>query len=269
VKFKSRAARRRERWNLALGGLLLLATAAVIAAAIYFFQAARQERLDAADLCPASGPRGHVILLVDRTDPMSFIQEQAFLTYLKAFGEGGVGEGELFSVFVVGEDFAAAAQPWFNMCNPGRGEDKSRWTSNPEQIRRRFESKFLAPMQRQAGQLRAAAPAKTSPILEMLQLAAIEGFRQDHASGRKKLVIVSDMLHNTPEFSLYREAADFDAFRQTPYFQKSQADLAGVEVEIFLLMNAPQRQNLRLVNFWERYFQAMGARLVHVKPVEG
>lgn len=269
MKFKSKAARRRDRLNLWLGGSLLLTAAALVGAAAYFFQAARQERLDAADLCPADGPRGHVVLLVDRTDPLNFIQEQAFLSYLQTFGEGGVEEGELFSVFVVGEDYAAAAKPWFRMCNPGRGEDKSRWTANPEQIRRRFDAKFLSPMQGLAERLRAAAPAKTSPIFEMLQLAAIEGFRRERAHGRKRLVIVSDMLHNGPEFSLYRDAPDFDAFRQTAYFQKSRADLAGVEAEIFLLMNAPKLQTLRLINFWERYFQAMGARLVHVKPVEG
>lgn len=266
---KSIAARRRQRLHIVWGILALTIAVGVAGAAGWFFFGKREAGLQPATLCPVAGPKGHAILLVDRTDPFNFTQKQAFLRYLAEFGRGRVKEGELFSVFVLGEDFTANAQPVFEMCNPGQGQDKNIWTSNPERLRRLFEDRFLGPMAALADQLAAKTPAPNSPIMEMLQLVAINGFRAAGVAGPRRLYVVSDMLQNTPAFSQYRSDSDFAAFRETPIFPKVRTDLAGVDVELAYLVNNPTRQNRRHVKFWEDYFQAMGAAVVAVRLLEG
>lgn len=266
---RSRAALRRRRRHI-LGGLIALAVAlAVAGAAAFLWFGGRDGELDPASLCPRTGPKGHAVLLVDRTDPFNFTQSQALLQYLGEFGRGKVGEGELLSVFVLGEDFTRDAQPVFQMCNPGRGEGRSLWTANPEQLRRRFEARFLAPMTELAGRLRGGAQAPRSPIMEMLQLVAINGFRAQGVAGPRRLYVVSDMLQNTDGYSQYREEADFQRFRASPLFPKLRAELAGVQVELAYLLTNPPRQTRRHVQFWEDYFRDMGAILVAVRPLEG
>lgn len=266
---RSIAARRRNRWQV-LGGVLLLAAALAIAgSASFLFFGNRDSDLDPATLCPVSGPRGHVILLVDKTDPLNFTQKQAFIQYLNEFGRGRVREGELFSVFVLGGNFASTAQPLFEMCNPGKGEDKNIWTANPERIRRQFETQFLTPMSALAEQLQATEPAPDSPIMEMLQLVAINGFRARGVDGPRRLFVMSDMLQNTPAYSQYRGDPDFSKFRDSVLFQKMSTDLSGVEVELAYLLNAPERQTRRHLKFWEEYFRELGARIVSVRVLEG
>lgn len=266
---RSIAARRRNRWQVLWGVLALAGALAIAGSASYLFFRSRGTTLDAASLCPASGPRGHVVLLVDKTDPMNFTQKQAFLQYLAEFGRGRVREGELFSVFVLGGDFTSTARPIFEMCNPGKGEDKNIWTANPERIRRQFEDKFLKPMSTLAEQLQASEPAPDSPIMEMLQLVAINGFRTRDVEGPRHLYVVSDMLQNTPAYSQYRGDLDFPKFRDSLVFQKVKTDLSEVEVELAYLLNAPGRQTRRHLKFWEDYFRELGAHIVSVRVLEG
>lgn len=266
---RSIAARRRNRWQVLWGMLLLAAALAIAGSAAYLFLLNRSDALDADSLCPASGPRGHVVLLVDKTDPLNFTQKQAFLEYLAEFGRGRVREGELFSVFVLGGDFTSTARPIFEMCNPGKGEDKDIWTANPEQIRRQFENKFLKPMSTLADQLQATEAAADSPIMEMLQLVAINGFRARDTDGSRRLYVVSDMLQNTAAYSHYRGDLDFPRFRESVLFQKTKTDLSNVEVELAYLLNSPARQTRRHLKFWEDYFRELGARIVAVRILEG
>jgi hypothetical protein len=263
------AGRRRRRREILWGVLALAVALALAGSAAWLFFGHREAGLDPATLCPVTGPKGHVILLVDKTDPFNFTQKQAFLQYLAEFGRGRVKEGELFSVFALGEDFTGNARPVFEMCNPGRGEDKNIWTSNPEKLRRLFDERFLAPMAALADQLAAETPAPQSPIMEMLQLVAINGFRARNVAGPRRLFVVSDMLQNTQAFSQYRGDTDFAAFRETPMFQKARTDLAGVDVELAYLLNNPSRQTRRHLKFWEDYFEAMGAAIVAVRLLEG
>jgi hypothetical protein len=269
VSARSRAARRRRQSHIAWGAAALVAALGVLAAAGWFWFGSRADRLDPATLCPASGPKGHVVLLVDRTDPLNFTQKQAFLAYLAEFGRGRVGEGELLSVFVLGGDLPAHARPVFALCNPGRGEGKSLWTANPERLRRQFEQKFSKPVAELAERLQTATAAPVSPIMEMLQLVAVNGFRAAAVEGPRRLYVVSDLLQNTPAFSHYRAEPDFAGFRETPLFAKVRTDLTGVEVELAYLLHNPERQTRRHAKFWEDYFRELGARVVAVRVLEG
>ena len=260
--------RLRSRREVALGlGALALALA-VAGVAGWAWWSHRGEGLDAR-LCPRSGPTGQLVLLVDKTDPLTFTQKQAFQQRLRDLVTRRTPPGTLLSVFVLGETFEATARPLVELCNPGDGRGASELTANPARLRRQYDERFLAPLMGEVDALESSAPAHRSPILEMLQLVGINGFAAQDVQGPRRLVVMSDLLHNTPELSMYRGIPDFEAYARTDYGVKTQARLAGVEVELDVLMNTPALQTRRLVQFWEPWFARAGAHVVRVEPIEG
>jgi hypothetical protein len=265
---QSRAAAKRRRNSFIFVCVLLTFVTVVIGGATYaFFH--QPPGLDQQRFCPANGPLGHVVLLVDKTDPLDFTQKQAFQNSLEQLVTRGVAPGYLLSVFVLGEDYKANAAPVFERCNPGDGAGASVLTSNPAHLKKRFEQEFRGPMQRVVEELQATKSAKYSPIFEMLEMTAINGFRKQNVNGPRKLIIVSDMLHNTSGYTMYHGNPDFERFRQSDYGRKMSTDFNGVDVELQYLLNTPQLQTRRHLKFWEDYFSAAGARIVAVRPLEG
>lgn len=265
---RGRRAKGRQTQQIFIGVFCLAFFFAVLGAAGYYFFA-REPGPDKATLCPAKGPKGHYVLFVDKTDPLSFTQKQAFSVLLNDLVRKRLPEGYLLSVFVLGEDFKATAEPLVELCNPGSGENSSKWTSNVDWARRDYEQKFIKPLMLQAEALQGSKPAQASPIFEMLQLVAINGFRRQDVKGERRLILISDMLHNNGSFSMYRAAPDYSSFADTDYGRKTRADLQGVEAELYYLINTPQFQTRRNQKFWEEYFDKSGARLVEVFPLGG
>ncbi|MCM2319078.1 MAG: hypothetical protein NDI93_07085 [Pseudomonas sp.] len=263
-----RVARRKRNRELirATGlGLLLLA---VLSMGGYFF-AHRDIAPDRATLCPASGPLGHYVVLVDNTDPYNFMQRQAFLQSLTALAEEKVEQGHLLSIYVLGAEVSEHATPVFEKCNPGIGAGKSEMTANLARIKKRFEDEFKKPILKLSESVLVDKPSDRSPIFEMLQIASINGFRAKDVQGDRVLVIFSDMLPNTQEFSMFKGYGSFSSFLDSHYGRKSQTDLGGVKVEVNYLLNYPKLQTRSQLSFWEEYFKKAGARLVSVKTLEG
>ena len=127
-----RRARQRRTKELILGTVALAAVLGVVASVTYFMMT-RPDGLDNETLCPAKGPTGHYVLLVDKTDPLTFTQKEAFGVTLRELIEKRTPEGYLLSVFVLGEDFKENAKPLVELCNPGTGQDKSELTANLRQ----------------------------------------------------------------------------------------------------------------------------------------
>lgn len=250
------------------GVVLLIFTFAAVALVVYT-QVSRDPPLNKTTMCPAAGPLGHIVLLVDKTDPLNFTQRQAFKVAMRELVETKVPEGHLLSIFVLGEKFEQSALPLIELCNPGSDAGKSELSANLQRLRRQYEERFVRPLEEAAMSLVAEAPAKASPIFEMLQLVGINGFRKHAVKGPKRLVLVSDMLHNTSQFSMYTGPAEYELFESTDYAKRTQAELQGVSVELHYLMTTPKLQTRRNQVFWERYFDRAGARLSHVSRMEG
>jgi hypothetical protein len=263
----SRAEERRRRRNYVVATVVGLVAAAAFSGAAYFM-ASQPGELDAR-MCPAKGPVGHTVVLIDTTDPFTFTQRQAFSVLFKDLVRQQTPEGYLLSVFVLGERFEENAKAVVELCNPGSGAGKNQFTTTLEKLRRTYEEGFLQPLEAQAEKLARSEPAKFSPILEMLQLASINGFRKEAIKGEHRLVLVSDMLHNTPQFSMYKPVPEYAAFAASAYGQKTQLRLDNVKVDLHYLMNSPALQTRRNLQFWEEHFTKAGARIVAVRPLEG
>lgn len=253
-------------WSVVLGLIILIA----VVATGYFWWSGQSERTDKQTLCPVSGATAHTVLLIDKTDPLNFTQKQAFHVWLNGFIANEIEKGELVSVFALGEDFQQNDKPLLEICNPGDGSDKSELTANLKRLKRQFEDRFLTPILNVGNELLAVTPAKQSPIMEQIQMASINGFQQHHIEGSKRLIIVSDMLHNTAGFSMYKNPKTaYNDFIKLDYAQRVKPYLNGVRVEIIYVMNTPKLQNRGNLFFWEQFFNAAGARVSQVRPLEG
>ena len=265
---KSRAAAKRQTRNIAVGIVALVVFFSTLAGVAYYLWT-REAGLDRQTLCPKTGPTGHVVLLVDKTDPLNFSQKQAFLRLLEDLVDRRIAPGYLVSVFVLGEDFREGAKPLVELCNPGSGEGKSELTANIAKLNAQFRNRFRDPLLQQADALVSTTPGKNSPLLEMLQLVSINGFRKHAVQGPRRLVIVSDMLHKTPQLSMYQGLPDMDALAASDYGRKMRLELDRVDVELHHVLHYPKLQNKRQLQFWETYFSRSGARIVAVRPLEG
>jgi hypothetical protein len=103
----------------------------------------------------------------------------------------------------------------------------------------------------------------------MFQFVGLNAFRKHAVNGPKRLIVVSDMLHKTPQVSMYQAIPEFEPFEASDYGRRMRLELPGVEVEIHQLLNYPKLQTRRLMQFWETYFARAGARIVAVRPMEG
>lgn len=260
--------KRRDAWAWVAGVVLLVVASAVVGWVVYT-QFSREPPIDKTTMCPASGPMGHIVLLVDKTDPLNFTQRQAFSVAMKELIETKVPEGHLISIFVLGESFEQSASPIIELCNPGSDAGKSELNANLKRLRKQYEERFVKPIEDAGKALVADEPAKASPIFEMLQLVGINGFRKQAVKGPRRLVLFSDMLHNTSQFSMYSGAMEFGAYEASDYAKKTQAELKDVVVELHYLMTTPRLQTRRNLAFWERYFERAGARLSEVRRLEG
>lgn len=261
-------AKQRKTREILLGTALFILVFSAIAGVSYYSMT-HLKGLNPETLCPAEGPQGHYVLLIDKTSPLNFTQKQTFLVLMKELIEKKVPEGHLLSVFALDEDFKKTATPLVELCNPGDGAGKSEFDSSPKKLKAKYQSKFAEPMLRLSESLIANKPAKWSPIFEMLQLVGINGYRKQDVKGERRLIIISDMIQNTSQYSMYKEEIDYTTFASSIYGKKTQPDLNDVSVELHYLMNSPKIQTKRNLKFWEDYFFRAGARIVAAQTIEG
>lgn len=264
---RSRAAQKKKSRELFAAIATGVIVVAVILACIWGYTD-RDIAPDKATLCPASGPLGHYVILVDNTDPYRFIQREAFLQRIKTLATSHVPEGYLVSVYLLGADFTQNARPVFEKCNPGLGTGKTEFNSNIQRVKKRYQSQFIDPLVMEADSLLLKESSAQSPIFEMLKLVGI-GFERSNVQGPRTLILFSDMIANTKELMMYKGAPDFSAFDKTAYGQISRSNLRDVRVEVEMLKNKPDIQTDKLIHFWESYFDKSGATLASVHGMEG
>ena len=245
---------------------------AASAACWFGYAAFTKETLDKVTLCTSKGPRGQYVVLIDNTSPFPFTQKAAMGQRLKSMVLNEIPEGYLLSVFLLDEDYKQNESPIFEKCNPGQWGDKNQYTSSKNFVTRDFNEKFAKPLDAVVRKISLSGRSKNSPVFEILQLAGINGFQHSNVQGDKKLVVYSDMMANMPQFSMYKGVLPaYPEFRKTSYGHLSVAPgLEGARVTINLLA-ADQKTipYLKLTQFWAEYFEANGASLETIEPMEG
>lgn len=240
--------------------VILLAVAVVIAGGFgyLYYKASSKEGLDDATLCPKNGAKGHLVVLVDLTDPASMTQMRFARNKIeREIDEAGVGT--LISIGVVAPDAALREGMLLTVCKPPSGAEADALTENAKMIEDNFQDRFAQPLDRMLTKIMTVSEAPSSPIMENLQelLSRIPEF---DGSTPQKLVIFSNLSQHSDVLSFYR-GDNWSRFEAIGGLSKLARNLTGTDVLLLRLPEPPeQRENLE--DFWVNYFEAQGASTV-------
>lgn len=219
-------------------------------------------------LCALSGPVDHLVVLIDKSDAMTPSQTVHLRQVLEE-EVANLAVGERMSLFVL-NDANYELDPLFSKCSPGDGSTASPLYQSPARLRLRFDEAFIKPFEAAVSEVAVARVGSTSPIMEMIQqITTMPSFKAT-GEGRRRLLIVSDMLQNMPYYSQYNAtASDYDRFLKGPGRLAPTVLLGQVDVRIVYLVRdatAPY-QGRNHIDFWERWIADMGGHLMQVDRV--
>lgn len=235
--------------------MLILAVAAFGALAYFYVATPKPPQLDPVSLCPVRGPDGITVVLVDTSDDLPETTRRQVLGMLDDLITG-LPEYQKLDIRVL--DIAAArSRSLFSKCNPGNGAGLSEWTANPTIARMQWIESFRRPANEAVTTSLAAAKANNSPIMAAIQDIAIEQFSSDQARAiPKTLIVISDMLEYTRDYSQYPSAGDlsYQRYKQSPAYLKFRTDLHGARVEIrYVQRGGVKIDTVKHAEFWREW----------------
>lgn len=213
-----------------------------------------------ADLCP-SKPTSATLILVDQTSTFTAAQIQTVRQVILAARTETPAGGRLSLLYLVAD---APYEPSliFAKCNPGSGRDANIWLTDPAKVQRQWEAQFQAPLDEALRLLEKPTSSPTSPIMENIRSV---GWRSDFRKPqpRRKLVIISDMVQNSPMLSMYaRDELASDKLTRDEA-ARTFPDLTDVLVNVRILRSSDTiaYQGEDFERSWRKYFESAGATL--------
>lgn len=269
-----RARRRRKpspRGDVAKAMLAVLAGAtglAIIGAFLWGYETAPTPvKLNPESLCPTSGPRAEVVVLLDATDQLPVIAKEQVKNRLKELAESQVPKFGLLEFRVV--DPSTEDRTLFSKCNPGDGKGADFITQNPALLRKRWLSGFMAPLETALEEGLKSDGATTSPIMAAIQKIAVERFDDPRPISRR-LVVISDMIENTPAYSQYRGDLSYERFKRSADYKKLRTDLHGAEVTILYVQRTKANfDSAAHIKFWLEWIKDNNGQFRDAEKLQG
>ncbi len=257
---------RNRRKGIAILSVSFVALGAATAGYIYLKQSRSQ--LDPDTLCPTTGPTFTTAILIDSTDPLAAVQKDYVQKYFDEFSET-IPRGALVSMYSASNYSEQQFEPTARLCNPGDGSGASELTSNPQRLRQRWQDMFREPFRNMVETDIERHSASQSPLLEMLKALSVDAFPLKDRSFPMQLIVVSDMLANTPQYSHYRNDVSFELLQEQAYFVHLFPNLRGVDVRVLYVgrEGLEKIQTRRHAEFWAAYFRFVGANLKSIKRI--
>jgi hypothetical protein len=258
--------KRRRKKKLSSGDRKGLAIFAVVGVLVLALASARLiigsgDKYDPNTLCPLNAPYPRTVVIIDVTDPLSESQRLSVRNKLDSLRDD-LEKFEKLVIYALDETNFASPEPIFSLCRPGTGQDANELYQNPKKIRARYDKQFGDPLDQLLLEVSNKKGAKVSPIMEMIRNVA---YTKDLAANdvRKRLIIVSDLLQHTKDYSHYRTKADYTKFSTSHFSSQVQAPLLDVDVYIHYLLRPKnkQLQSAGHVLFWEQYIAHAGANI--------
>lgn len=262
---RSSASRMRSDAGIWLLGVTIFSIAALaLAGLVYLKTTTAKPSLDKQTLCPIEGgARSTTVVLLDTSDQWPEITREEVRKRLEKFSEDvpdyGLLELRLLDPSVQG------GRIMFSKCNPGSGVNESEITANPRLMRRKWKEQFLTPMQQALDRTLTQAETASSPILSTAQRIAVDHF-DDKRPGH--LVLVSDMIENTPDYSQYKGDFSYDQYKQSPAYKKQHSDLRGADVTI-LYVQRLRMDSGKHIKFWTDWIRDNHGSALEIKKLQG
>lgn len=270
----ARSRRRRrgggEGWTIALGVLAGVVALGVLGGMMYLNATVeRPPVLDQATLCPVTGPASITVVLVDASDPLPDVARTQVATALTDLADDLPTHGLLELRLLDPSD--PQGRVVFSRCNPGTGDGLSEWTANPEAAKRRWIAEFRDPIRAVLAEGLPQIGGDVSPIMASIQRIAVDRFDGEAMRTRpKRLVIVSDMVENTADYSQYRGDLGFARYASSVAAKTMATDLRGAEVTVYYVQRlSPGLDSAEHIRFWTDWVTANDGRLVEAVKLQG
>lgn len=245
----------------------IVVVAGVLGAISYAALVLQPDEYDPETLCLIGQIPAHSVLVVDKTDMYTPAQASS-IEALVFQTRDRLEIGERFSLFELDERGELTHTNRFSLCNPGRGEQINPLYRNPNRVEARYQALFERPLQRALADLVRPKDAPQSPVIESLaRLTQEAGFNRS-VDGRR-IILVSDMLQNSPLYSVYGQARQDLANRlpdPSTVVRQVEAQygsgLRGVELEVHYVAQpgwTPEQRAI-LQAHWQAIFSQMGVR---------
>jgi hypothetical protein len=259
-----------------VGGIALILVAIVCGGLLtyFYFSTPKPPVLDAQTLCPVDGPRGINVVLVDTSDELPDTTRREVQVILDDLI---VTLPPLYKLDIRVLDIAGGrSRSLFSRCNPGDGAGLSEWTNNPRIARMRWIENFRKPAAEAVKSSVASAKAASSPLMGAIQDVAISQFSSAaNQNAQKSLIVISDMIEYTRDYSQYPKDGDlsFDRYKRSPAYLKYRTDLHGAAATIRYvtrqIKGQPLLNDTKHAEFWVQWMKDSGAVSVEVKRLQG
>lgn len=256
-----------------IGIVLFLLVISIVSIGAYYYYNNIQEKknIDKKTMCNNNINYSKNIVLLDMTDSYSYIQISDIKLRIENLIRS-LPEGEQLKVYFLKDIVDETVKPAITICNPGRGEGKSYLYSNPKLIEKKWEDQFYKPLKNTINAISDGKTYSTSPIIEIIQLINILEFKSHiNDFGKNKLIIISDMIQNSKEYSFFRNDVDIKRFNQSTYFDKYKSNMMNFEVDLMFIRRTKYKelQSQRQVDFWINYFTIQNAEINKIIKVDG
>ena len=267
---RSSVSRGRRRHSESEMGLwwLVIAVFAVVALVVVGFVYLRlttvKPVLDKQTLCPLEGgAQSTTVVLLDTSDQWPEITREEVRKRLEKLAED-VPDYGLLELRLV-DPSVQGGRIMFSKCNPGSGVNESEITANPRLMRRKWKEQFLSPLQQALDRTLTQAETASSPILSTAQRIAV-----DHFDGKRPghLILVSDMIENTPDYSQYKGDFSYERYKQSPAYKKQHTDLRGADVTI-LYVQRLRMDSGKHIKFWTDWIRDNHGSALEMKKLQG
>jgi len=254
--------------------ILILAVAIallIILGVVNFEASSEQEKIDPVTFCKRDKSSEITVILIDHTDIITTIQKAALENRLWDI-VNATGKNSKIKLYEVNNVNAKVLSPAIDVCNPGNENDVNEFTGNKMLAHKKFEERFRKPLKVILDGILSKENATNSPIMGAVQSVAVTSFiGEEQAAEKKRFILVSDLLENTKNYSLYKSEIDFENFKSSEHWKSIRSDLNNVDVEIFFLRRngADKFQNTNLRKFWINFFEEQGAIVSRFLPIEG
>lgn len=262
--------RKTNAWQWIGIGLFAAFLLAMIAGFVWIYMAAQKAHIALdKDLCPAvGGPTEKLLVLADTTDPVADVTRRQVVAKLREIALNAT-TGTRVQIRAL-RPVEPYTQTIFDLCNPGDGSDLNELTGAPLLALKRWRQGFGEPLERALTQSIAGEGEDFSPIMAGIQAIAVDELTTAKARAiPSRLIVVSDMLENTPLFSIYTSGPDLAAFRQSPAWRHYDADLAGKGVELWVLRRDTKVPGVKLMEFWRDWIAEKRGVFLAAEQMQG
>lgn len=256
-----------------IGLMLIIGVLAVFAFLAYFRYGLQKKQLvyDKQSLCPvATHSPKYVALVFDKSDTYNKVQQQFLRRFFAEF-KSGLTPGTRISLYAIDDQKNKEIKPDFVVCAPRTGKGANAFYENPKRIQQKWREQFEQPLDQMIAGFMQAGKADFSPIMEIFQHVSLSAFPLGNKQVEKQIIIISDMLQHTPEWSHYRGQMDFAALQKTNYYQRINTHLQNAEVNILYVRRdgMEKLQNKRHAYFWADYIKSIGGRVTLIEKIDG